>query len=166
MNDDSPVRLEPHDPAWLEQFEEEGVVLLEALQDAARDIEHVGATSVPDLPARPVVDIMVGVDTLQSVSRHVVALQQIGYEYLGEAGISERLLFRKRDGRAFDLSVVLHGGEHWQRNLRIRDYLRAHPDVVEEFGERKRRIAARADDPEAYREAMAEEFDKLDRRAQ
>lgn len=166
MSDQPAVDIEPHDPEWRDRFDEEGVVLLEALAESVRDIEHVGATAVPGLPARPIIDIMVGVDTLESISRHVVPLQQIGYEYLGEAGVSDRLLFRKRDGQAFDLTVVLHGGEHWQRNLRIRDFLRAHPSIAERHGDRKRELAAEADGPDAYEKAMAEAFDALDDRAE
>ena len=140
MTLDEEVTLEPHDPKWAESYETEGLKLLEAFGDSVREIEHIGSTAVAGLVANPIIDVMVGVDSLEAVSHHVVSLQQIGYEYMGEAGVEERFFFRKRDGQAFDVSVVVYQGERWRRNLLFRDYLREHPEEAERYGELKQRI--------------------------
>lgn len=161
MDEETGIELHTDHDQWEATFEEEGLALLEALGDSVRGIEHVGCTAVPGLVARPVIDILIGVDALEAVSRHVVAAQQIGYEYRGEAGISERLLFRKRNGVGVDASVVLHGSQRWRRRLTIREHLREHPEIAERFGEQKRQLAEQVDDVEAYEEAKAHHIDSL-----
>lgn len=161
MDPETGIELHTDHDQWAATFEEEGVVLLEALGESVRAIEHVGCTAVPELPARPVIDILIGVDALEGVSRHVVAVQQLGYEYRGEAGVSERLLFRKRNGVGVDASVVLHGSELWRRRLTIRDHLRDHPDTAAQFGRQKRRLADQVDDIDAFEEAKADQLDDL-----
>ena len=165
MEYDETIELEEYDEAWPEQFEREGVNLLETLADSVHDIAHVGSTAVAGMVAKPVVDIMVGVDSLEAINQHVVALQTIGYEYFGEARVEGRLYFRKRDdeGAHYNVSVVLHQGEHWQNYLAVRDYLREHPSVAEEYGALKRRIFEDEGKTRliAYSEAKAEFMEQL-----
>ncbi len=161
MDAETGIELRTNHDQWEARFEEEGLALLEALGESVRAIEHVGCTAVSGLVARPVIDILIGVDALEGVSRHVVAVQQIGYEYRGEAGVSERLLFRKRNGVGVDASVVLHGSELWRRRLAIREHLRDDPEAAEQFGRRKRQLADRAEDLEAFEEATADALDNL-----
>lgn len=161
MDAETGIELRTNHDQWEARFEEEGLALLETLGESVRAIEHVGCTAVPGLVARPVIDILIGVDALKAVSRHVVAVQQIGYEYRGEAGVSERLLFRKRNGVGVDASVVLHGSELWRRRLAIRDHLRDAPEAVDRFGQQKRQIADQCGDIEDFEEAKAGRLDSI-----
>jgi len=66
----------------------------------------------------------------------------LGYENLGEAGVSERLYFRRRVPEAFNLHVVRRGGKHWVSNLALRDYLRTHAPARRRYAETKRHALA------------------------
>jgi GrpB-like predicted nucleotidyltransferase (UPF0157 family) len=153
MSDDA-IELEPHDPEWHDWYETEALELIDVV-DAIQDVAHVGSTAVPGLIARPVVDIAVGVEPLEAVSRCVVAMQQRGYEYLGEAGVKGRFYFRKRGERDIDVSMMRHKDKPWRRHLAFRDHLRDHPEVAERYGSLKKELAAEGD-PDAYEAGKAD----------
>ncbi len=51
------IAIVPSDPAWPEQFEFLAQQVRDALGELALEVEHVGSTSVPGLPAKPIIDI-------------------------------------------------------------------------------------------------------------
>jgi GrpB-like predicted nucleotidyltransferase (UPF0157 family) len=115
-------------------------------------IEHIGSTSVPDLCAKPIVDILVGLRELELTDEQIAAMTELGYEYLGEYGLTGRLFFRKGDPRTHNVHVVKHGGEHWERQLVFRDALRSDPEERLRYDAFKRRLAAEGHSREAYTE--------------
>jgi GrpB-like predicted nucleotidyltransferase (UPF0157 family) len=115
-------------------------------------IEHIGSTSVPDLCAKPIVDILVGLRELELTDEQIAAMTELGYEYLGEYGLTGRLFFRKGDPRTHNVHVVKHGGEHWERQLVFRDALRSDPEERRRYDAFKRRLAAEGHSREAYTE--------------
>lgn len=140
MDWDEPVELEEYDPDWTDWYEREGIRLLDELEDSTRDVAHIGSTAVEGMVARPIVDIQIGVDSLEAVSQHVVALQQLGYDYFGDAGVDGRLYFRRRGELDCDLTVVLHRGEIWRRDLAVVDYLSEHDDRADAYSDLKRQL--------------------------
>jgi GrpB-like predicted nucleotidyltransferase (UPF0157 family) len=115
-------------------------------------IEHIGSTSVPDLCAKPIVDILVGLRELELTDEQIAAMTELGYEYLGEYGLTGRLFFRKGDPRTHNVHVVKHGGEHWERQLVFRDALRSDPEERLRYDAFKRRLAAEGHSQEVYTE--------------
>jgi GrpB-like predicted nucleotidyltransferase (UPF0157 family) len=134
-----------YDPKWAEMYEDDRSAILGALGEIVRGIEHVGSTSVPGLAAKPIIDVLLGVDG-DHLDRIIEPLQRIGYEYNPDWEISmpHRRYFRRLlpDGtNTHHLHAVAIGGEFWTRHLRFRDYLRANPSKAEEYGALKREIA-------------------------
>ena len=146
------VELREHDPSWAELFEAERLRLAPVFDEQAVAIEHIGSTSVPDLCAKPIVDILVGLRELDLSGGHVEAMQSLGYEYLGEYGLPGRLFFHKGEPRTHNVHVVEHGGEHWERQLTFRDALRADPEERRRYDAFKRRLAAEGHSREVYTE--------------
>jgi GrpB-like predicted nucleotidyltransferase (UPF0157 family) len=140
-------RVVPYDPRWPRVYERERALIAEALGDQVVAIEHFGSTAVPGLHAKPVVDITAAVRRLGPVDDYVAPLGAIGYEWDPDAGDLRRHVFRKRAparGVAWaHLHVQEWGAPNYLRNLRFRDYLRAHPEVAQEYGALKRRLARR-----------------------
>jgi len=65
---EEPIRIAQYDPAWPARFAEERTRLTEAIGAwASGGIHHVGSTAVPGLDAKPVIDILVGVDVRTTV---------------------------------------------------------------------------------------------------
>ncbi len=75
-----PVRVVDYDSRWPAAFERERNQIAEALGDRALEIHHVGSTSVPGLPAKPVIDIALVVANSSSENEYAPTLEQSGYE--------------------------------------------------------------------------------------
>ncbi len=139
------VIISDHDPAWPDLFARERPVLEAALGACLEVIEHIGSTSVPGLAAKPVIDVLVGVDDIAGVDTRADAMREAGYEVLGENGLPGRRYFRKRNAageRLFHVHVYASDSEACHRHLVFRDYLRAQPGRAAEYGAFKRKLAA------------------------
>jgi GrpB-like predicted nucleotidyltransferase (UPF0157 family) len=131
---DEPVTLAVYDPDWPRQFEQERDLIVGALGESTAAVDHIGSTAVRGLTAKPIVDILIGIDRPAQDGAVRAALLALRYEDLGEAGVPDRLYFRKRDpGRNYNAHVVQFGGDHWQNNLLLRDYLRTHPNEASHY---------------------------------
>jgi GrpB-like predicted nucleotidyltransferase (UPF0157 family) len=134
---DEPIHLSPYDSRWPALFQAEERRLSVALPpDIA--IEHIGSTSVPGLIAKPIVDIMIGTPAHHDVPAVRGLLVSLGYEDMGEAGVSGRVYLRRRTGPAFNAALVEWAGPHWRTNLALREYLRTHPEAALNYANIKR----------------------------
>jgi GrpB-like predicted nucleotidyltransferase (UPF0157 family) len=146
-----------YDPAWPAMFEQERAKLDAALGSLAVAIEHVGSTAVPGLAAKPIIDLLVGVRSLEEArSRCIEVLQALGYTYMPEyqSWLPDELFFRKGIPGPWThhVHVMQPANPGWERRLLFRDYLRAHPDAADAYTSLKRRLAATfKDDIAAYR---------------
>ncbi len=152
---DEPVEVVAYDPSWPALFAREAQQLQATLGARALAIEHVGSTSVAGLAAKPVVDILLGVADLSLDAREAAALARLGYENLGEAGVPGRLYFRKRGDHSFNVHLAHVGGELWEGNLLLRDFLRAHPAEAVAYAGVKRTAAREVPFLLAYSERKA-----------
>ena len=103
-------------------------------------IEHIGSTAVPEIPSRPVIDILIGVKTIGDPCKSPFNLRLRSYEFLGNCDLPGRLVYRKREDGMFDLHVVEYGGQIWRKSIRLRDYLHEHSDEARNYGLEKVRI--------------------------
>jgi GrpB-like predicted nucleotidyltransferase (UPF0157 family) len=147
-----------YDPEWQRRFERLREAVAPALGDVAVSIEHVGSTSVPGLAAKPIVDVDVVVATAADVPVATERLTTLGYGHQGDLGIPGREAFsRPTEGVlsavAHNLYVCAADAAELQRHLAFRDYLRAHPDAVQDYAAVKREGARRTpDDRDAYQD--------------
>jgi GrpB-like predicted nucleotidyltransferase (UPF0157 family) len=158
MAADEAIRLVPADPGWPARFEEERVVLEEAIGGwVVGGIHHVGSTAVLGLEAKPIIDILVGVGDLDSSRACFEPLAELGYlyaPYLPE----EMHWFCKPDParRTHHLHLVPTGSRRYRDELAFRDRLRASPELAEHYAALKRQLAiAHPDDREAYTEGKS-----------
>ena len=158
INED--VNLQAHDPAWAQAFELERVRLQALSPGTFVAIEHIGSTAVSGLSAKPIIDILAGVASLEGVDELIVRLCDNGYTTSREfnATLTDRKwLMRWRDGhRTHHLHIVVHHGPQWHERLAFRDALRRDPALAGRYAALKTDLAARhASDREAYTEAKA-----------
>jgi GrpB-like predicted nucleotidyltransferase (UPF0157 family) len=136
------VSIVRYDPAWPRMFEEEKNHLLDCLpQRLIRRIEHFGSTAIPGLAAKPIVDMLVEVDSLEETKARIApVLEAQGYDYFwrathGEDGPPFYPWFIKRNSagvRTHHIHMVESDFEHWDRLL-FRDYLIADPATAKEY---------------------------------
>lgn len=142
-----PIEVVAYDKRWVELFAVSERELRNVLAPFVLDIEHIGSTAVPGLAAKPVIDIQVGVRTLDASVDIVSAVQSLGYEYVPEfeEELPDRRYFRRwTDGRrSHQVHLVERSDtEWWDRHVRFRDWLRLHDDDRERYAELKQSLAA------------------------
>lgn len=137
------VVLIPHNPAWAQLFQAEAAELQAAIGPYVLDIQHVGSTAIPGIPAKPIIDIGIAVANFEEAARCIAPVEALGYLYRGELGIPRRHYFVKRVGG--NSTYHLHMNEvqstDWQQQIALRDYLRQHPAVAQEYAALKVRLA-------------------------
>jgi GrpB-like predicted nucleotidyltransferase (UPF0157 family) len=141
--DRTAVSVVPYDPRWRAAFDELAREVRATLGAAARDVLHVGSTAVPDLAAKPVIDIALVVDDSADEPVYVDALTSRGYRLVVRepAWYEHRML--QRDAPAVNLHVFSAGCAEVERMVRFRDWLRTHDDDRDLYAATKRRLAAR-----------------------
>lgn len=153
---DAPVEIAPYDPAWPGLFEEEKTTLERALSAwLVGPIEHIGSTAIPGLAAKPVIDIMAGVGSLETSRPALAVLPALGYCYAPYRTDIEHWFCKPSFAfRTHHLHLMPVDGPEWQGTLAFRDYLRAHPPIAAEYGSLKERLAREFRlDREAYTQA-------------
>ncbi|MEL7013270.1 MAG: GrpB family protein, partial [Pseudomonadota bacterium] len=107
------------------------------------DFDHFGSTAIPNLIAKPIIDMMTPVAHMDDARRCVLKLQDLGYHRV-ETDFAKRVLFRRDDGAtglAYHLHFALCPAWPVKNELLFRDWLRDHTDVAAEYAELKRRLA-------------------------
>jgi GrpB-like predicted nucleotidyltransferase (UPF0157 family) len=156
---EQPVRIVSYDPVWPARFEEERALLASAIGDwEDGGIHHVGSTAVVGLESKPVIDILVGVRSLEESRASFDRLAGLGYLYAPYRS-AEMHWFCKPDPsrRTHHLHLVPTASARFRDELAFRDRLRANRDVAREYGALKRRLAVEFEhDREAYTEAKTD----------
>ena len=134
-----------YDPEWPLKYERERKAIAEILDGNGISIYHIGSTSVPGLAAKPIIDMMAVVRSLEKVDDARGKFSELGYEYLGEFGIAGRRYFRKGgDERTHQIHIFQ--ADDWNnigRHLAFRDYMRTHEKERAEYAKIKTALAQR-----------------------
>ena len=155
------ITLEPYDPRWADQFSNERRAIRECVDlSIPLVIEHVGSTAVPDLPSKPIIDILIGA-SFQDWPAIVEALKRMDYVHWEDNPEPDRE-FLVKGMPPFGIRRTHHvhigevGGRLWERLL-FRDYLRHHAEDRIAYANLKRRLAAEyPHDREAYTNGKGE----------
>jgi GrpB-like predicted nucleotidyltransferase (UPF0157 family) len=159
--DQAPVIIVPYDPSWPQQFEEEKTRLLAEIGAYVLSIEHIGSTAVPGLAAKPVIDILVGVRSLQEAPFFIPLLEARGYEYVSayevEMPFRHYLQLLVNGEHIHHLHMVEPDSRFYRVQLACRDYLRAHPESRDAYARLKYDLAKKyRNDRDAYTDAKSD----------
>jgi GrpB-like predicted nucleotidyltransferase (UPF0157 family) len=150
------VKVVAYDPMWPNFFAAEQELLNTTVVPRFLELEHIGSTSVPGQRAKPIIDMMAAVESLEGAGNIVAQLEGLRYELIA-TGMQNRLFLRKRvsDVRSgFQLHIVERATWDDRKERHMRDYLRQHPEAVLAYGALKDHLAAEfSDDSLAYTRA-------------
>src|SRR5437867_10575990 len=140
-----------YDPAWDAAFADQARQLAAVFGDTLIAIHHVGSMSVPGLPAKPTIDILVVLRETATIDRFSASMERLGYRVRGECldaeipGTPGRFYFSKnQDGtRTHHTHVCAVGHVEIGDKLAFRDYLRAHARRAADYGALKQELARR-----------------------
>ena len=144
------ISIVPYNSLWPKMFEDEAAFLRRKLpQNLVKRIEHFGSTAIPGLSAKPIIDILVEIDSLDETKKQIVPiLEAERYEYFwrpafGDDGPPYYAWFIKRNSegkRTHHIHMVEGDSELWDR-LYFRDYLRQFPAEAKRYDELKRKLS-------------------------
>ncbi len=165
----SKVEVVPHDPLWRDAFGAEAKRVAAALGENVSAVHHIGSTAIPNIHAKPVVDLLVEVRDIAEVDGRSSAMESLGYEVMGEYGIPGRRYFRKDNDegiRTHHVHAFEAGSAEAERHLAFRDYMIAHPSEAQTYGELKRKLAAEhPQNIDAYMDGKDDFIKEIDRKA-
>lgn len=138
-----PLAILEADPSWPQAFQQLSARITAALGPVALSVSHVGSTSVPGLPAKPVIDVDLVVQDVTDEASYVVALEAAGFQFLArERGWHEHRFFC---GRSHPVECNLHiwGREcpEVERHRIFRDWLTDNEADRELYARTKREVA-------------------------
>lgn len=123
---------------WVNDFNAIKKVLEEALVDLIISIEHVGSTSIPDLAAKPIIDIDLIFSSKVEFRELTIRLEKIGYYHAGNQGIPNREVFKRSkpftqhtvvDFISHHLYACPIDSQELQKHILFRDYLSRHKEA-------------------------------------
>ena len=156
------IELFPHDNEW-EFAAEKAIMILWEIIPEARDIQHIGSTAIKSISAKPIVDIAVALDDVQSVTSHIDKLAECGIVYRG-SDVADQILFTIGEGniRTRHIHIVKWYGKAWDNYIFFRDYMNSHSDKANEYEKLKKRLASSfSDNRRAYTEGKTEFIEKI-----
>lgn len=163
------IKIEPYNKVWVIQFEQIKAELSELLHELNPEIEHFGSTSVPGLAAKPVIDVLIGIDDISELdlcAKKILRNRKYIYYKAFDVSTPERRLFvRLKDDICTDdflnifeesesiphekinqcriahIHVWKKDTEDWLRHIAFREYLKAHDMVKQEYEKIKRALS-------------------------
>jgi len=152
------VRLAEYDENWQGIFEREKSELRNILGNKIIDIQHIGSTAVPSCCAKPIIDILIGVNSMKIADECIKPLIKFGYEFKGGKGIPGGYFFTKSIGeiRTHHLHIITHNSESQVDHVIFRDFLIQKPEYRKKYCALKRELATEfKNDREAYTDAKS-----------
>lgn len=135
------VRLAQYSPEWKTLYEKEERLLKDLIGKCIIDIQHIGSTSIPNMIAKPIIDIGIAIADFEEGKRCIEPIESLGYEYKGENGIPKRHYFVKGDPTTHHLHIVEIDSAEWKKNITFRDALRKNENLAKEYAELKLSLA-------------------------
>lgn len=155
----APVYVVPYDPAWPGKFESEAKEIGRILAPwVIGSIEHIGSTAIPGMVAKPVIDIMVAVKSLDASRPAIQVARQMSYIYWPyKADVMHWFCKPSDSHRTHHMHMVPYNSQLWKARLGFRDSLRIDKKLAAEYAQLKISLADKyRDDREAYTESKSE----------
>lgn len=145
------VKLCEHEKEW--EIEAQNTIsrLKKILGNVAKDIQHVGSTSILSIKAKPIIDIAVAVDDFNDILAFEKELKDDGFYYRPQVDLGEQLLFASGsfyegtgDLQTHFIHVVRTNSMDWINYINFRNYLNSTPSVAKEYEDLKVSLALQA----------------------
>jgi len=136
------VKLEPYNDKWSKLFDKERELLSSQLKNLIVEIEHVGSTSIEGLFAKPIIDIAIGVSSLDVIIKLKEKVKEVGYVEV-PVSLDGKHVFAKYKQKKIThfLHVMIYNQNLWLDQISFRDYLRSAPDAKLEYIKLKEKLA-------------------------
>ena len=145
------VQLENNYDKWKKMFEEEKNTLNKIFNNESFIIEHVGSTAVKDLLAKPIVDIVIGLNSFDDIDNYKDKLKKI-YTLKENIDKKEILLIKENEKETFFLiHLLLVNDKRYQDMIKFRNILNSNKKILKEYEDLKIKLSRKyANDRKMY----------------
>lgn len=160
------IDIQPFNEKWKTQFEEIKTEFQKALTLLESQIDHVGSTSIEGLSAKPIIDILVGLNNESQLDKTIKPLTDKGYVYYemynsnmpyrrffiktknkelqntiikNENQIDQKVL--KHSNRIAHIHIIPKNSIHWLRHIAFKHYLIENPEIRNEYQGLKEKLS-------------------------
>ena len=160
------IEVVPHDPNWSKKFKREASIIKSIFSEEIITIHHIGSTAIPEINAKPIIDILVEVHDVDKIDKYNIKMIEQGYIPKGEYGILGRRFFIKgsEEFRTFHVHIFEKENPEIKRLLNFRDYIIAHPKEAQTYSRLKEKLAREhSEDVNSYidgKDAFIKNIDK------
>ncbi|MCF8060712.1 MAG: GrpB family protein [Bacteriovoracaceae bacterium] len=141
---DNKVRLVGHNPKWADVFDFESSRISKALDIKSLKLHHCGSTAIPNIVAKPIIDIVGEVVDLEELDKKKELFEKIGYEYKGEYGIKGRrysVLYNSEKSMGFcHLHIFQSGSKELENHILFKNYLISNPEASSRYEKFKKKL--------------------------
>lgn len=132
------VRLEEFTKEWIEEFEKTKEVIIQAIEFPEERIQHIGSTSIEGMKAKPIIDIVLGVEDINNISEdRFIQLKSIGFHQLKVEMENEIVLAKFMDDTFEVKTHYIHltdfEGKQWKEYMIFKELLQNNSNVREEY---------------------------------
>ena len=164
------IVLEKYNAGWKNLFQKEKELLGAVFKNSSAYIEHIGSTSVEDLSAKPIIDILIGIPDFTLAISFIPSIEKLNYEYVSqyEDMMPYRRFFTKdkHETRTHHIHLVQHNSDFWKRHIFFRDYLRNYPETRNEYSLLKKKLSEQEwQNRNEYSDAKTAFIRKIEKRA-
>lgn len=138
---DRPYRVVEYDPNWVIQFNNERENLQKAFGQTALDIQHIGSTSIPDIWAKPQIDILITTPSLEEVDKVKNNIENAGYTHEVDFDkFNTRVFYKAKESeeRLVTVHVLAIDDPRAKQYIHFREYLCSHPEERDLYSKAKR----------------------------
>ncbi len=122
------IVIQPYNPCWLTLFAQEKAKIHNSIGKDGVWIEHISSTSVEGLSAKPVIDILIGLENFSVADQFVSPIEALDYYYVADyedqMPLSKFFFKEENHKRTHHLHLVEMNSPFWKRHMAFRDYLR------------------------------------------
>lgn len=153
------VELEDYNYSWKDDYLKEEKLLKELLGNRIIEIHHIGSTSIEGLKAKPIIDILIVIDSLNNISEIEEILSKYDYHNRGQQGVPDRYFFAKgpEEARTHYIHFVEPKSNTYYNQVYFKKYLIEHPEYIKKYCDLKQQLALKyADDRPKYTQGKNE----------
>ena len=163
------VEVVPYNYDWQDLFQAEAKQWFDLLNSNVIAIHHIGSTAIPNIHAKPIIDLLIEVKDINQVDNCNSTIAAKGYGIMGEYGIPGRRYFRKHNSvgiRTYHIHIYEQNSPQIQRHLAFRDYMRTHPKDAQKYSQLKQELAKKyPEDIESYMDGKDKFIKDIDQKA-
>ena len=146
------IKLETHNENWSRDFEKEAAAITGVLSGNLIATYHIGSTAISGIKAKPVIDVILEVRSIDEIDQHLKEFEELGYEARGEHGINGRRFFQRGGNeRTHHVHVFESGNPEIERHRLFVEYMNSNRDRALEYEELKMNLLNNyKEEPEKY----------------